>query len=145
MAVVVKVTDEFFGSGTPSRRTGGELRLVSERVTPQDIIRRRVADEVDAVNRRTKAYAEGLAGSRSFLIDVDPTAPEALLNKSLKPKKAPKPLDLEFECQRAMTAFAGNAFIMLVDDRQIDDPDMFVTLGADSEIVFLYLTPLKGG
>lgn len=149
MAVVLKVTDEFFGSasstGTPSRRTAGELRLVSERVTPEDIIRRRIVDEVDAINRRTQVYADGLAGWRSFLIDIDPKAPDALLNKVLPRKPRPTPVDAETETRRAMTAFAKRAFIMLVDDRQIDEPDTYVTLGPESEVVFLYLTPLKGG
>ncbi|MEU2504430.1 hypothetical protein ABZ621_06920 [Streptomyces sp. NPDC007863] len=46
---------------------------------------------------------------------------------------------------RALDAFARNGFLVLVGDRQIEDPDETVALGPDTEVVFLRLVPLVGG
>lgn len=46
---------------------------------------------------------------------------------------------------RALDAFSRNGFLVLVGDRQIEDPDETVTLGPATEVVFLRLVPLVGG
>lgn len=145
MAVSVRIVDEHFGSSTPVRRPACELRLASERATPREIIRRRVEAEVDELNRAKAAHIEGHARTRSFLVIVDSDSAEAKLNRPLLGRKKPRLLDLEHESTRALEAFEKRAFIMLFDDRQIDDADEEVTLTPASEVSFVYLTPLKGG
>lgn len=145
MAASVRVVDEHFGTGAPVRRPACELRLASERVTPREIIRRRVETEVEDVNRAKAAHIEGHARTRSFLITVDANSPEARLNGIIPSKRKPKLFDVEHETQRALDAFNKRSFIMLFDDRQIDDADLEISLTPNSEIVFVYLTPLRGG
>ncbi|MEU3605921.1 hypothetical protein AB0E83_10755 [Streptomyces sp. NPDC035033] len=46
---------------------------------------------------------------------------------------------------RALDAFARNGFLVLVGDRQVEDPDETLTVGPETEVVFLRLVPLVGG
>ncbi len=143
MAALLKVVDEHFGAN-PTRVQGLELRLVSERVSPRDIIRRRVEAEAESLNQR-KLMHEDMTQSRSFLIDVESGSAEARLNPVFPRTRAPKPIDVEAEVDRALTAFQAGRFIMLLDDRQVEGLDDEVTVTPGGEVVFLYITPLKGG
>lgn len=145
MAAQLKILDEYFGPAGTDRRPALELKLVSERITPREIIERRVASEVEALNSRKLAHAAGQGGTRSFLIDVEATSPEAILNISPRGRRTPVLARVEQEAARAFQAFEKQRFIMLLDDKQIDGLDDEVTVGAESQIAFLYLTPLKGG
>jgi hypothetical protein len=136
MVATLKVVDQHFGTGASERRAGVSLRLASERVTAREIIRSRVTAEVEALTQRTQAP------SRSYIIDVEQGSPESLLNPSANNAKVP---DVEAEVQRAITAFTKRRYIMLLDDRQIEDLDAGVGLRPESEVVFVYLKPLKGG
>jgi hypothetical protein len=141
MAAILKMIDEHFGSDARGRRPGGELRLISERVTPREIIRRRVEQEVAELNDTRRS--SGI--TRSFIVDLPSHSPEALLNGRLASKQPLILLDADVEADRALAAFQKGAFILLADDHQVEDLDAPITVGSDSEIVFLYLTPLKGG
>jgi hypothetical protein len=145
MRALLKIVDEHFGSNASERVSGVELRLASERISARDILRQRVATEVDEVNRRKQAHVDGHAKTRSFLIDIDAESAEAKLNQSIFGKRKPKLFDVEEETKRAVEAFEKRQFIMLFDDRQIDEIDALVAVMPESEVVFLYLTPLKGG
>ena len=112
MAASVRVVDEHFGASAPVRRSACELRLASERVTPREIIRRRVESEVEDVNRAKAAHLEGHARTRSFLISLEAGSPEARLNGVLSSKHKPKLCDVEHEAQRALDAFQNRSFIM---------------------------------
>ncbi len=144
MVASVRVVDEHFGVEAPVRRAACELRLASERVTPREIIRRRVEAEVEDLNRAKTAQAEGR--TRSFLVPVEDNSGEARLNEVLPSAGYRLHLfNVENEVARAQAAFEKRSFIMLFDDRQIDDADQEVALTPESEIVFVYLTPLRGG
>ena len=144
MAALLKILDEHFGPAGTDRRPAVELKLASERITPREIIQRRVESEVEALNKRKLAHAAGQDRSRSFLIDVEATSPEAVLNRPLMGRK-PVLVHVEREATRAFQAFEKQRFIMLLDDKQIEALDDEVTVRAESQIVFLYLVPLKGG
>lgn len=139
MAALLKIVDEHF-SATPTRHRAVDLRLVSERVTPREIIRSRVDAEIAAVEATRQAHL--VNATRSLLIQPD--AAEARLNPLGRAQKR-KPINPDAETARAVAAFDARRFIMLFDDRQIDDLDEYVTVRPDSEVVFLYITPLKGG
>lgn len=134
---VLRVVDERF-SATPSRVPALELRLASERTTARDIIRRRVETEVAKLNDQAGAPL----GNGSFLIASEAT--EARLNAPRSSGRR-KPIEVETEISRATTAFLAGGFVMLLDDRQLEGLDEEIGLRTDSEVVFLYLTPLKGG
>lgn len=145
MSAVLKIIDEYFGKPTP-RQTVMKLKLVSERTTAREIIKGRVSEEIKMLNGKIRAQDK----ARSFLIAVPVHPTEKLLNKSsaarmvakLKPLQS---MNVDAEIQKAVKAFTTNKFVMLFDDRQIEDLDTDITIMPDSELVFLRLTPLVGG
>jgi hypothetical protein len=54
-------------------------------------------------------------------------------------------VDPNRQYDRAVEAFGRNGFIVLVDDRQVDNLDAQVELRTGTEITFLRLVPLVGG
>lgn len=131
MEAVLKIWDETPGQG---KRAAAELKLASERITAADLIRRRVEAEVEAHNAKTDAVFRGL---------IQPTESERVLN-GFKLKKRRR-LDPENQVKAALEAFASNGFVLLFDDRQIEDSDDFITVTPTSEATFLKLVPLVGG
>lgn len=145
MQSVLKIVDECFGVGAGERRPALELRLVSERITARELIRRRIADEVETANRERAEFAAGHARNRSFLIPLGDGTPEARLNLASARPSRTRLFDEAVEYDRAIEAFGRNQFILLFDERQISDLDEAIAVTPDSEAVFLYLTPLIGG
>jgi hypothetical protein len=145
MSATLKVVDEQFRTGgSPLRRVGVHLQLASERVSAREIIRSRVAAEVEELNRKRDAEWPMRIGS--YIVGHGEGSHEAMLNSapSMAPHRARR-LDIEAETERAILAFNRHRFIMLLDDRQIDDLDEIIGLRPASEVVFVHLTPLKGG
>lgn len=142
MAALLRIVDEHFGGSNPGRIKAVELRLASERVTAREIIRRRVEAEVADLNAR---WVKTDNVSRSFLVTVESGSAEAVLNAKPSSGRKPKQIDAGAEVERAIKAYAGNRFILLFNDRQLEGLDDEVALMPDSEVVFLFLTPLKGG
>ena len=140
MVSILKVVDQHFGADASRRSAGPCLRMASERVTAREIIRSRVAAEVEDLKLRTRRH-DGRQ-TRSFIIKIAQDSQEARLNSSININGE---LEIEAECERAITEFILRRYIMLLDDRQIDDIDEGVGLRPDSEVVFVYLVPLKGG
>lgn len=145
MTAILKLFDEHFGPNAPERRAGGELRLASQQVTPREIIARRVEGEIDNINAESEVQAQAFSQTRSFLVRTEPGTAEDTLNPVRAPRRLRPKLDPVAETARAVEAFERRSFIMLVDDRQIDGLDQHVGLMLHSEVIFLYLTPLKGG
>ncbi len=145
MVALLKIVDDHFGPGGRERLPAVDLRLVSERITPREIIRRRVEAEIEAVNQTKPAHAMGRARTRSFLIDAAADSPEARLNTPVGRRRPTSLESANYETARAIAAFDKRQFIMLFDDRQVDDLDAELTVMPESQAVFLYLTPLKGG
>jgi hypothetical protein len=59
--------------------------------------------------------------------------------------RTPRRVDPDEQYERAIRAFERNGFVVLVDDRQIEDLDAEVDLRMGTEITFLKLVPLVGG
>jgi hypothetical protein len=131
MEAVLKIWDETPGQG---KREAAELRLASERITAAQLIRRRVEAEVAAHNAKTDAVFQGL---------IQPSESERVLN-GYKLRKRRK-LDPGNQVKVALEAFQKNRFILLFDDRQVEDPDEYLTVTPTSEAIFLKLVPLVGG
>ena len=146
MSALLRIRDEFFGTPAKDDPPPIELRLVSERVSPREIIRQRVFAEVAEANERRSAHASANARTRSLLIDVKAASPEAQLNRPLGlRRRAALLLDAEAELAKAIEAFSKNRFIMLFDDRQVGGLDDVLTVMPESEATFVHLMPLKGG
>lgn len=131
MQAVLKIVDKIPGQGD---RPGPELSLASERITAAELIRRRVEAEVEAHNARAGEIFTGL---------VQPTEAERVLN-GFRLKKGRK-LNADAQVKTALAAFQRNGFVLLFDDRQVDDPDEVLTVTPNSVALFIKLVPLVGG
>ena len=123
------------GAITGSRDGTWHLEIFEERLPLREVIRRRVFQEVAEHHARPRAPFRGL---------VPPTDDERRLNGPPAGREHRR-VDPEEQFVRAVAAFARNAFIVLVDDRQVDDLDAEIELQAGTEITFLRLVPLVGG
>ena len=127
----ITVYDETTSGGRTHELT---LEFLNERVSVRELIRSRVYQEVTEYNARMPEYYRGL---------VPPTdAERALTGYRVRERRK---LDGEAQYQKAIQAFQGNGFMILVDDRQVVELDAEVELRHDSTVTFLKLVPLVGG
>ncbi|MCM0679193.1 hypothetical protein NCC78_31670 [Micromonospora phytophila] len=129
--VMVRFVDE---TTSGARGDGWHLEIFEERLPLRELIRRRVFQEVAEHNARRPAVFRGL---------VQPGDTEATLNG--RRPDAPRRVDAEEQFTRAVAAFGRNGFVVLVDDRQVDQLDTEVELRVGTEVCFLKLVPLVGG
>ncbi|MFI9305254.1 hypothetical protein [Streptomyces triculaminicus] len=131
----VRLVDE---TTSGERRDAWALEWPETRLTLREVIRRRVFEEVAALDA---ARAEG------GHVLVKPTETERLLNDNgngTDQREARHTLPQK-HYERALADFGRNGFLVLVGDRQIWDLDEEVDLTAGAEITFLKLVPLVGG
>jgi hypothetical protein len=113
-------------------RSAGTFHFDIANLTLREIIRLRVQQEVAQFNEADYEVFQGL---------VQPEESERILNGvRIRPV-----LDWEKQFAKAVAAFKGNGFLVLLDDRQIMDLDETLHLTAQSQIKFLRLVPLIGG
>jgi len=127
----VTVYDETTSGGRTNELT---LEFLDERITVRELIRSRVYQEVTEYNARMPEYFRGL---------VQPTDAERVLNGYRVRER--RRLDWEAQYEKAIAAFQGNGFMILVDDRQVTELDEAVEVRHDSAVTFLKLVPLVGG
>ena len=134
MSTTLKIRDETtFSLGCDEDRAF-TLDVLAGRVTVRELIRTRVANEVSDYNLSQPEYFRGL---------VQPTDAERSLN-GFKMRKGRK-IDPEKQFELAIKAFYSNGFILLVDDRQVDELDKEIEIRPDTTVTFLKLVPLVGG
>ena len=131
MEAALRIYDETPGA---ERKPAATLRLASEKITARELIHRRVEQEVAAFNATKDNVFQGL---------VQPSESERLLN-GFKLKKR-RPLDVDEQVKVALEAFSRNGFVLLFDDRQVEDLDDVVIVTPESSATFLRLVPLVGG
>jgi hypothetical protein len=125
----------FVDESTSGERTDAwHLEIFEERLSLREIIRRRVFQEVAEHNATSTLTFRGL---------VQPTDTERTLNGYRM--REPRRVDPHEQVRLAEEAFARNGFVVLVDDRQVEDLDALVDLRRDTEVTFLKLVPLVGG
>ena len=129
MALTLTILDQ---TTSGKQSSAGEFRFETETMTLRELIRRRVQQEVERFNRSDVEVFRGL---------VPPDEAERVLNGV---RERPV-LDWQRQFAKAITAFQGNGFLVLADDRQITDLDERIDIGAQTKIAFLKLVPLIGG
>ena len=129
MPLTLSLHDE---STSGENTEAGSFQFDSTRLTLSEIIRRRVQQEVARFNETEHEVFRGL---------VQPEESERILNGI--PSRPI--LDERRQFAKAITAFKGNGFLVLLDDRQITDLDEPLDLTPRSRITFLRLVPLAGG
>ncbi len=110
------------------------LAVPTERITVRELIRTRVYEEVRDYNLRQPEYFRGL---------VQPTGAERTLNGfKLRQRRE---LDPEAQFERAIESFYRNGFLILVNDRQVEELEEEIEIQPDTTVAFLKLVPLVGG
>ena len=110
------------------------LDVPTERIRVRELIRTRVYGEVRDYNLRQPGYFRGL---------VQPTDAERTLNGiKIRPGRR---LDPEKQFEGAIESFYRNGFLVLVNDRQVEELEEEIEVGPDTTVTFLKLVPLVGG
>jgi len=131
VATTVTVFDE---TSSGARNGALTLEFLTERVSARELIRSRVYQEVTEYNARQTGFFNGL---------VQPSDAERTLNGfRLQPRRR---IDWQQQYAKAIQAFEGNGFLLLVGDRQLLELDEEIELRAGTEVSFLRLVPLVGG
>ncbi|MGE5251038.1 MAG: hypothetical protein ACM3QS_12610 [Bacteroidota bacterium] len=110
------------------------VHVSGETISARELIRQRVFQEVEEYNQRQPAV---------FRLLVQPGDTERTLN-GFKFSR-PRIVDAEAQFRQAVAAFEANGFILLVDDRQIEELDTEIRLEPQRRVTFLKLVPLVGG
>ena len=110
------------------------VHVSGEKISIRELIRQRVTQEVEEFNNRQPAV---------FRMLVQPNGTERTLN-GFKFHK-PRLVDPITQYEKAIEAFVGNGFIILVDDRQVESLDGEIALHLETSVTFLKLVPLVGG
>ena len=110
------------------------LDVPTERITVRALIRTRVFQEVHDYNLNRPEYFRGL---------VQPTGAERTLN-GFKVRQR-RSLDPEKQFQKAIESFYRNGFLILVNDRQVEELEEEIEIRPDTTVEFLKLVPLVGG
>ncbi len=110
------------------------VHVSGEKISIRELIHQRVAQEVEEFNSRQPAV---------FRMLVQPDDTERTLNgfKFHRPRLV-NPIT---QYEKAIEAFEGNGFIVLVDDRQVERLDDEIALHPETSVTFLKLVPLVGG
>jgi hypothetical protein len=110
------------------------VHVSGETISIRELIRQRVTQEVEEFNNRQPAV---------FRMLVQPNETERTLN-GFKFHK-PRLVDPVTQFEKAIEAFEGNGFIVLVDDYQVQNLDDEIALHPETSVTFLKLVPLVGG
>lgn len=134
MLANIKYFDKTLGQ---SKRLCGELKLVSERITARDLIRRRIEQEFAAVDQKTE--------KTNWLIIPD--RKEKTLNGSRQ--FGPGSIDgvdlVDKNVDVALLGFEKQSFLLFVDNHQVEALDECITLSDNCTLTFIKLVPLVGG
>ena len=133
MATTLTIRDETsFSFGGDAE--GFTLDVTVESITVRELIRARVYEEVRDYNLRQPEYFRGL---------VQPTNAERTLNGFKV--RAGRRIDPEKQFKKAIGLFYRNGFLILVNDRQVEELEEEIQIRQNTTVTFLKLIPLVGG
>jgi len=110
------------------------VRVSGENISVRELLRLRISQEVEAYNQNQPAV---------FRMLVQPHEAERTLNGFRLP--TPRFIDPQTQFEKAIEAFEGNGFVVLVDERQVVSLETQIALRPETTITFLKLIPLVGG
>lgn len=133
MQVVLNVIDEaLYGQASPTAAIA--LKFPKNHISVRELIEARVREEV--AHYRLKQ-------PEIFSMLVQPALSERVLNGFKFKEK--KPISEREQYEKALHAFDGNGFLILVDDVQVESLDQIIEIEAKTTVTFLKLVPLVGG
>ena len=134
MSTTLKIRDETTFNLGDDDDSAFLLDVPDERITVRELIRTRVYWEVREYNLDRPKCFHGL---------IQPSDAERSLN-GFKMRER-RSIDPEKQFEMAIKAFYSNGFIVLLDDRQVDELEDEIEVRPDTTITFLKLVPRVGG
>ncbi len=110
------------------------VRVSGDSITARELIRSRVYQEVEQSNNHQPEI---------FRLLVRPGDAEQAGNGFRLPR--PRCIDPEDQFAKTVEAFERNGFVVLVDNRQVEQLDARIALKPETMVTFLKLVPLVGG
>lgn len=129
--MIITVCDETFSGGKSHTKA---INISGDRITAKDVLKARLQEEVEIFNAQQEACFQGL---------VQPEG--SVRNSKGFQMKVKRVIDWQEQYEKAIAAFDKNGFLMLVNDRQIDNLDEELEISEGMEVSFMRLTPLVGG
>ena len=124
------VTTHIFGLPSGQRTVPVSVVVPSAGVSVRDLIARKIEQEwTECADRQRPGLSGEAFASEELLGD----APLALCS------------DVREEVERAQQAFAARAFMVVVDNRRLCDPDEVVAANPDTRVEFIKILPMVGG
>jgi hypothetical protein len=127
------VTTIIFGLPTGQRTSHVCLTLPVATLAVQDLIARKVRQEVEEILTHWRSDVSG-----EYL------TPEELLGVATQACRG-APGTVEDEIARAQQAFTARAYMIVVDNQRVWEPDTLLTLRPETQVEFIKILPLVGG
>ncbi len=128
----VTVTTIVFGLPEGQRLLHIDLIFPEQTLTVHDLIARKVAQEVAEIEARQRPGLSGEYLTPEELI-------QAVTRESLRPGA------VEDEVARAQQAFRARAYMIVIDEQRINNPEAVIHVQPETRIEFIKILPLVGG
>ena len=127
------VTTIIFGLPTGQRTSHVCLTLPVATLTIQELIAYKVRQEVEEVFTHQRSDLSG-----------EYRTPEELLGVTLPALRGVTGTALD-EIARAQQAFSARAYMIVVDNQRVWEPDTLLTIHPETQVEFIKILPLVGG
>ena len=124
------VKTHIFGLPTGQRTVPVSVTVPSAGLSVRDLIARKIEQEWSECAERQRPGLSGEAFSSEELLG---DAPLAYCSDARK------------EVERAQQAFAARAFMVVVDNQRVCDPNEILAVNPDTRIEFIKILPMVGG
>lgn len=132
--VTLEVTTYVYGLGTTRTTPPVYVLLTEHTLTARDLIAEHVRAEVtSALHQHTRSLALHYLFADDLRSHPEPAA-------STSPT-----LDVAAEIQRACDGLREQRYLLVVDGKAVEHPDMVLTVTEQSQVNFIRLLPLIGG
>ncbi len=127
------VTTIIFGLPTGQRTSHVCLTLPVATLTVQELITYKVRQEVEEFFTHQRPDVSGEYLTPEELLGVTPSASSGVTGTALD------------EITRAQQAFIARAYMIVVDNQRVWEPDTLLTLRLETQVEFIKILPLVGG
>ena len=127
------VTTIIFGLPTGQRTSHVRLALPTYTLTVRELIAHKVRQEIEEVCTHRRPDISG-----------EYRTPEELLGVTTSTSRV-VPGTAAGEIARAQQAFAARAYMIVVDNQRVWEPDTLLTLRPETQVEFIKILPLVGG
>ena len=127
------VTTIIFGLPTGQRTSHVCLTLPVATLTVQELIAYKVRQEVEEFCTHQRPDVSGEYRTPEELLGITPSVSRGVTGTALD------------EVARAQQAFSARAYMIVVDNQRVWEPDTLLTLRPETQVEFIKILPLVGG